>query len=517
MPERKEGDTPQREHTSKGRGRRSFLKKAALGGLSLGTLAFKPVEAQFERATSPLLGAFPSGRRALEGSEPMGPLSVHPDNPRYFRNPATGEAVYLTGSHVWYNLQDMGPHDPPERFDFEAYLDWLVGRNHNFIRGWRWELLTWNTGSNMRTEQNPTTLFHVAPHPWERTGPGEAIDGEPKFDLSQFDPAYFERLRCRVEAARQRGIYLSIMFFEGWGLQFMPNAWPYHPFHPENNINGIDGDINGDGGGQEVHRLADPEVTALQEAYVRKVVETVGDLDNVLWEISNETYPASTEWQFHMIRFVKDLERERPKQHPVGMVYQHKGGPEQNETLFESPADWISPGGWGGYKVHPPANDGRKVILLDTDHLWGIGGSAEWVWKSFLRGHNPIFMDPYDGVVLGDPTPPKFNPEYAPIRRSLGQTLRYAERLDLAMMHPNTTVSSTGYALVNTGAEYLIYQPDSGLFSVNLVPGEYQFEWFDPKAGQAAGTGTVTAEEGLQRFIAPFRGHAVLYLGRVAQ
>ena len=30
-------------------------------------------------------------------------------------------------------------------------------------------------------------------------------------------------------------------------------------------------------------------ITALQEAYVRKVVDTVNDLDNVLYEISNES------------------------------------------------------------------------------------------------------------------------------------------------------------------------------------------------------------------------------------
>ena len=30
-------------------------------------------------------------------------------------------------------------------------------------------------------------------------------------------------------------------------------------------------------------------VTALQEAYIRKVIDTVNDLDNVLYEISNES------------------------------------------------------------------------------------------------------------------------------------------------------------------------------------------------------------------------------------
>ena len=51
------------------------------------------------------------------------------------------------------------------------------------------------------------------------------------------------------------------------------------------------------------------------------------------------------------------------------------------------------------YRTNPPPADGRKVILTDTDHLWGVGGDVAWVWKSFLRGLNPLFMDPYEQKV----------------------------------------------------------------------------------------------------------------------
>jgi hypothetical protein len=43
------------------------------------------------------------------------------------------------------------------------------------------------------------------------SGPGKALDGKPKFDLTKLDAAYFERLRSRVQAAGERGIYVSIM------------------------------------------------------------------------------------------------------------------------------------------------------------------------------------------------------------------------------------------------------------------------------------------------------------------
>ena len=44
-------------------------------------------------------------------------LRQHHVNRRYFAGP-TGDIVYLTGSHTWCNLQDIGKTDPPAPFDF---------------------------------------------------------------------------------------------------------------------------------------------------------------------------------------------------------------------------------------------------------------------------------------------------------------------------------------------------------------------------------------------------------------
>ncbi len=432
----------------------------------------------------------------------QGPLRVLKDNPRYFTD-ESGRAIYLTGSHTWSNLVDIGPKDPPPRFDFTACLDWMQKLNHNFIRLWTWEPVTWNTKANRENK-----LHTSAPQPWARTGPGMALDGKPKFNLKKFNPAYFERLKRRVSAACDRGIYVSVMLFEGWAMQFSAGAWEGHPFNQQNNVNGIDGDQNKDGKGLEFHTLADPAVTALQEAYVRKVIDTVNDFDNVLYEISNENHPLSTEWQYHIIRYIKSYEKKKPKQHPVGMTFQYRGG--KNKVLFNSPADWISPNREGGYRDNPPAADGRKVILNDTDHLWGIGGNQSWVWKSFLRGHNPIFMDPYDGVVLGE----RFDPKWDPIRRSMGYTRRYAERMNLAAMRPRGDLSSTKYCLAKPGVEYLVYKPasDNRSITVKLKSGKYKYEWFDPEQGRIVSAGTIRAKRGEQTLVAPLKGDAVLYI-----
>ena len=446
---------------------------------------------------------------ATEAMPTNGPLRRCSENPRYFAD-RSGKAILLTGSHVWYNLVDMGPQDPPKPFDHAAHLDWLTEYNHNFVRLWAWEMVQWDTQGNSPGNRNETTTFYVQPHPWLRTGPGKALDGKPKFDLTRFNPEYFRRLRDRVTAARDRGIYVSVMLFEGWAMQHIKGGWKLHPFHPDNNINGLDGDVNGDGKGLEVHELISDQVTQIQKAYIRKVIETVNGLDNVLYEISNENHPDSTAWQYAMIDYIHECEEDMPQQHPVGMTFQYKGG--ANQTLVDSPADWISPNPDGGYRDNPPAGDGRKVIISDTDHLWGIGGNEIWLWKSITRGLNAIFMDPYDGIVLGQ----RFDPRFEALRQDMGHALRLSRRMNLNRCRPLGDLASTGYCLADPGTEYLVFQPGAKQpVTLKLEPGEYTTEWFDPRKGRTVSKKTISAVQRQREFPCPVNGAAILYVYRV--
>lgn len=387
-----------------------------------------------------------------------GPLRADTKNPRYFSD-TNGKVVYLTGSHTWANLQDIFIKGE-QPFDYPAYLNMMQKNGHNFMRLWMFEqprMASWTADT-----------IYFEPLPFARTGPGLARDGKPKFDLTKYNTVYFKRLRQRIIEARKRNIYVSVMLFQGWCLDRTGfgtgNPFPYLPYNTANNINNISvpETIEDYDDKPSLHSLnVSPALVAVQEAYVKKVIETVNDLDNVLYEIINEG--GATAWQYHMIRFIKQTEAGMRKQHPVGMT--HRGDKAQhNQDLFDSPADWISPNAepytWkmgdsiitSSFKYDPPAADGKKVILPDTDHLWGHGGNYKWVWKSFLRGLNPIFMDPwsplagieseekttgwiYDegGITKDD----RNYPEFFLIRENMGYTLSFARRIDLKNMTPH--------------------------------------------------------------------------------
>ncbi|MFN8515588.1 MAG: hypothetical protein U0232_21515 [Thermomicrobiales bacterium] len=165
----------------------------------------------------------------------------------------------------------------------------------------------------------------------------------------------------------------------------------------------------------------------------------------------------STTWQYWVIHTIKEHEQRMGyDQHPVGMTMQFQFADQRrvNAPLLNSRADWISPGydddafAEGGHPGHdgspesrwyidPPAGDGTKVILTDTDHYAAGKGDPLWVWKSFLRGHHPILMD--YGLIAAATAPNlgAGTPEYEafePVRRAMGDTRRFAERIDLSAM-----------------------------------------------------------------------------------
>jgi hypothetical protein len=475
-----------------------------------------------------------------------GPLVVSRRNPRYFT--VRGEdgggsdpsrAVLLTGSHINNNFQDGAGPGPdcaqtPEKTDFAKYLHFLTEHGHNFIRLWRWEHFRSQVGNGS---------FHMcmSPQPWPRTGPGDASDGRPKFDLSKFDDSYFSRLRDDVSAAGDRGIYVSVMLFEGFALHLSPppDNVRGHPFHADNNVNDVGLRSIADYQVLPLH----PRVRELQEAYIRRVIDTVHDLPNVLYEVANESsgdpgVGDSTEWQYWVIDRVRSHEKARGYDvHPIGMTMQYPV-PDQrrvNAPLYASPADWISPGfdepmdgaeqgqgqgpPPGRWLLDPPPNDGLKLVLSDTDHYSPFMADSLWAWRTFLRGHHPVLYD--FGIIMGaepgHPVPglPPYE-AYEATRHAMGDILRVAQRLDLLEMVPAPALSSTGFALARPGREYLILQPDreARSFTAKLAAGSYATEWYSVEARKlVAGEGLVVRDTDVVTIQAPFVP-AVLHLRR---
>jgi hypothetical protein len=100
------------------------------------------------------------------------------------------------------------------------------------------------------------------------------------------------------------------------------------------------------------------------------------------------------------------------------------------------------------------------------------------------------------------------------IRKNMGYTHDFAQRMDLIHMTPSDDLSSSGYCLANKGREYLVYLPTDSAASVDLsgVSGKFKVEWFDPSSGTTSDGEEVQGGNKLT-FTPPFHtGSAVLYM-----
>ena len=457
-------------------------------------------------------------------SAAKGPLTVLSSNPRWLAD-RTGNAVFLSGSHTWNNLQDWGTNASPRAFDFASYVSMLTAHGHNFTVLWRTELPKFC--GLITTASNPPD-FTVAQHPWQRTGPGLADDGGLKFDLTKFDQSFFDRLRARAVQLNDAGIYAGVYFFSGEWVAHFRCAGDGYPLTGTNNVNSIDG-----GSGPDSMLMSAPNaITAVQDALVNKIIDTLNDLPNILWLVSEEAPINATWWNQHLIAHARAYEASKPFQHPIGFAVPN-GAPDSD--VLNSDADFVAPGNNRVFTSSPCGNGtpACKVIINDSDHsyfgMWTDSAIANrnFAWENFLSGNSVAFMDPYTVYYPNGGRNLCSNPvngicdaadtRWKNFRDNLGYMVKYSVRMNLAQMTPQPSLASSGRALAHASAnqaEYLVYQPGGGGFTVNLSATTQMLnvEWLNPSTGAVTSGGQVRGGSSAVAFTPPFTGDAVLYL-----
>jgi len=455
-----------------------------------------------------------------------GPLTLSA-NSNYFQD-TTGRAVALFGSHTWNNFQDWGTNGSPQAFDFSAYTNFLVAHGHNFTFLWRTELPKFCA---LPTQSANSPDFTTTAQPWLRSGPGNASDGGPKFDLGKFDQSYFDRLRARVAQLNGAGVWVGVYLFSGEWLNAFRCATDGYPLTNGNNVNAID-----DGGGNGSMTMTGPNaITAIQDALIDKTVDTLNDLPNVIWAVSEEANANTLWWHGHVMAHLRSYESTKPYKHPLGVGAFEYGTPDS--VLFNSDADWVAP--FSHVSASSTCGTGSprcKVNINDSDHsyfgMWNDSKQVnrQYAWENFTRGSQVAFMDPYNvyypregrnacpapinGICSG------VDPRWDNFRDNLGYLASYSRRLNLNAAQAKDPLCSTSYCLGQTpavGTELLVYAPSGGAFTVNLGSATgrtMNYEWFDPSTGRVISTGTLAGGNSSQPFSTPaaILTDSVLYL-----
>ena len=167
----------------------------------------------------------------------------------------------------------------------------------------------------------PESPDFIAPFP--RTGPGKARDGEPRFDLEQWNPEYFERLHGFLSLASEYGIIIEVVLFSN---TYGDHIWALNPLNPVNNVT-LDDDLAVKW--EEYMSCRHDAILKWQRAHARKIVEETNQYDNIFYEICNEpgswlptdeNLPDADEvnaWQSQFIDLVHETEAGLQNKHLI--------------------------------------------------------------------------------------------------------------------------------------------------------------------------------------------------------
>jgi hypothetical protein len=476
------------------------MSRSALGALSVAML---------------LIGCAGNQCCAEQGKPASGALSILPSNPAYFLA-ADGTPVILVGDYEGSPTGATGVTTDPN-YDFRLFFDTLKTNGFNGARLW----IFYGLEAEWDSETFPDAFHRYNIMPYLRTGPGTANDGRPKYDLTQFNPLYFERLAAACAAARERGINLELILIDAWIFR-VPLIWRYHVFNAANNINGVDGDPRGTGQSSDPDSgscsLNNTKVLETEKALVAHIIDYVNGFDNVFFEMANENY-YNHEWELSMARFVHDYEAHKPKQHlvmPLDLPDHDYGGPAFDKgSHVDYTKTWKT---WDLPRLHAmlmAARNLKQPLIYDPDGLETRDDPIvrRAFWTAFVSGANVDYLDyslqPEDG---GD----ERGLRRAELRRELGNLAAFARRSSPWEMQPQDgpVRSGEGY-LLGGPRKAVVYLPRGGEVALDMaaMPGDFHARWFNPRNGLFAGSSSVAGGK-MNTFSAPDRRDWVLCLER---
>lgn len=238
------------------------------------------------------------------------PIRIHPENPKLFE--FRDKPLILVCATEHYGAVINRP------FQFERYLQDAYEKKQTLTRLFvlfREQQSSMNPYSTCK----PESPDYIAP--FARTKQGKALDGQPLYDLEQWNAEFFDRLHRFMSLASQYGIIVELVLLSN---TYTPGIWGLNPLNAKNNVNGLE-DIEW----PDYMSLRHPKLVEWQLRHVRKIVEETNHYDNLIYEICNEPgggaganpkHPSPdevNEWQEAVARTIRETEAALPNKHLI--------------------------------------------------------------------------------------------------------------------------------------------------------------------------------------------------------
>ncbi len=358
--------------------------------------------------------------------------------------------------------------------------------------------------------------------PFARGGQGTAWDGLSRYDLTKYNPWYFERLRDFAGEARQRGLVLIDEMYFQHNIIEAGAHWVDSPWRSVNNVNGTGftepPPFTGDTikMADEFYDVAHPVRRALHRAYIRQCLANLAEQPNVI-----HTLTAENSGPLHFMQFwldvVAEWEREAGR-HPLIALSAPK---DIQDAILANPAraavvDVVDLTYWfrtdDGHEFAPPG--GESLAPRQYARLWKHGRASTASLARMVREYREKFpakgiitsLEQGDGwaIVAAGGSLPK-------LPASSSTVLLTA----LVRMQPVAAPEGT-LALAERGVGYFSYTFHGGelTFDLTHVTGEFRVHRVALTTGDVSSDGDKISAGGVVRVTVPTNHPAAVWLSR---
>ncbi|MFL6353733.1 MAG: hypothetical protein ACJ74Z_18045 [Bryobacteraceae bacterium] len=441
-------------------------------------------------------------------------LSLYSGNTHYFLFRGKPTVLVTSGEHYGSVIN--------AEFNYRRYLDELKRNHLNLTRIWVGPYREVPGDFNIADNTLAPRADKFVP-PWPRSSTAGAADGGNRFDLSQWNPAYFARLHDFVREASLRGIVVEVNLFCPY---YEKSMWAVSPLNSANNVNGI-GNVDR----TEVLTMKHPSLLSVEDVMVRKIVIELNAFDNLYYEICNEPYfgGVTLDWQQHISRMIVSTEETLPNHHLISQNVANGSKVMANSLTNVSIFNF--------HYSRPPASvsmnyELRKVI---GNNETGFDGPIDATYRiqgwDFLAAGGAVYNNlDYSFTVGHEGGDFQYGPQTpgggsATLRKQLGIMKDLFDSIDLTQLRPaNSLVRPLGakpasMRVLASPDDYVVYiheahisgaklsytidsGPQQRSFAVELPKGVYGQLWLDTKTG-AIGNGRIHHTGGERVFQSP--------------
>lgn len=426
------------------------------------------LQGQGESATS----AEFAGNESASSAKPIQP---YPENPWYWQY--RGEPIILRGGS-----DDDNPFQWKEK-ELTDQLDLLVSVGGNYLR-------------NTMSDRDEGNLYAFK------------LGDNGKYDLTQWNEAFWKRLTFFLEETSKRGIIVQLTLWDQYDIG--SRQWRVHPWNPDNNINMEAGTWKGRSDFYStVDRNAQDEIQ-YQQGYIDKLLSITLSYGNVLYNINNESSQTG-DWENYWALYIKNAaEKEGKRIYITNMQMSASNAVRHvmtNPQIFDfvdiSQNNQDSKGGRG--KAHwdnlmflrekiasfgpVPMNNVKVYGATDGNLNYSAGSETEAIdrfWRNIFGGcASARFHRP------SSPTRPWGSGLNERVQTNLKALDMLLKKLDILACSPHNDLISPkvivpsmmeAYVTANIGHQYAIYFPQ-GRYTINLDPWVYVYklklQWLD--------------------------------------